>query len=194
MMKKIFLIGDSIRLGYCLHVRKQLENEALVYYPQENCRFSEYVLRYCHEWMNTETDPATIDVVHWNTGLWDVLHLFGDEALTDLDTYIRNLERIHHRIQRFCPHAQQIFATNTSVAEEKYASPDRFMRYNAEIEKYNEAACELMGRLGVPVNDLYTLSRSLPDEARSDATHFNTPEGIRIMGDAVCAQLRPYLR
>ena len=49
-MKKVVLIGDSIRMGYDKYVKDALENTAEVFYPPENCRFAEYVLRYAHEW------------------------------------------------------------------------------------------------------------------------------------------------
>ena len=80
-MKKIFLIGDSIRygfgdearrnLGYGIHMREKLEGRAEVYYPNDNCRFLQYILRYLHEWARVCPDRSQIDIVHWNNGLWD---------------------------------------------------------------------------------------------------------------------------
>ena len=55
-MKKIFLIGDSIMFGapnssgYGVWVREKLKDKAEVYFPDENCRFAEYTLRYLCEW------------------------------------------------------------------------------------------------------------------------------------------------
>lgn len=46
-MKKIVLLGDSIRMGYDKYVRKSLEGSAEVFYPAENCRFTFYLLRTC---------------------------------------------------------------------------------------------------------------------------------------------------
>ena len=80
-MKTVFLIGDSIRMGYDRFVRGVLADEAAVYYPSENCRFAQYVLRYAHEWIEKECNPACVDVVHWNAGLWDVSRLYGEEPL-----------------------------------------------------------------------------------------------------------------
>ncbi len=40
-MKKVLLIGDSIRMGYDKYVKDALNEVAEVYYPTENCRFSE---------------------------------------------------------------------------------------------------------------------------------------------------------
>ena len=49
-MKKIVLIGDSIRMGYDKYVKEALEGVCEVFYPEENCKFAEYVLRFVHEW------------------------------------------------------------------------------------------------------------------------------------------------
>ena len=45
-MKKIVLIGDSIRMGYDKYVKEALDGVADVYYPGENCRFAQYTLRF----------------------------------------------------------------------------------------------------------------------------------------------------
>ena len=78
-MKTVFLMGDSIRMGYDRYVRDALADEAAVYYPSENCRFAQYTLRNAHDWIEKECQPECVDVVHWNAGLWDVARLFGDE-------------------------------------------------------------------------------------------------------------------
>ena len=38
-MKKIILIGDSIRLGYCGFVKEVLADKAEVFFPEDNCKF-----------------------------------------------------------------------------------------------------------------------------------------------------------
>ena len=45
VVKKIILIGDSIRIGYDKYVKDALKDKAEVFYPSENCRFAQYVLR-----------------------------------------------------------------------------------------------------------------------------------------------------
>lgn len=76
--------------------------------------------------------------------------------------------------------------------EVRYEQPERFMRYNAEIEAYNRAARETMARLGVPVNDLYAAARALPESAWSDPTHLYTPLGTQTLGDAVVRAIRAH--
>ena len=75
-MKKIVLIGDSIRMGYDKYVKEALADVAEVYYPEENCRFAEYTLRFAHEWKSRGKWPDDIDLVHWTVGLWDVCEIF----------------------------------------------------------------------------------------------------------------------
>ena len=68
-MKKILLLGDSIRLSYCARVRELLDGKAEVFYPDDNCRYIKYTLRCLCDWMALAS-PAP-DIVHWNNGLWD---------------------------------------------------------------------------------------------------------------------------
>lgn len=173
-MKNVLLIGDSIRMGYDLSVKKTLEGRANVIFPGENCRFAAYVLRYFHEYLD-EVKGEDIDVIHWNAGLWDCLRLFEEEPHTPIEVYAYYMERICRRIKKLCPHAKVIFATSTSVLSEKMSKD--FKRYNEEIEKYNEIAVNIAKKYGFAVNDLYTVSLSLPEAAHSDPVHYYTSMG-----------------
>ena len=186
-MKNIYLIGDSIRFGapgspgYGTFVKEQLQGKANVFAPDDNCRFAQYTLRYLHEWASN-IDREKIDIVHWNNGLWDVLRLFGDEPLTDIDTYGIMLKRVYQRIKFLFPNAKVIFALSTAVVEE-WGRPD-FFRYNSEIRQYNKKAIEIMNELGVQINDLYTLSSGFDNSLHSDWVHFGV-EGSKILADKV---------
>ncbi len=182
-MKKVILIGDSIRLGYDKYVKESLAGTCEVYSPEENCRFAEYVLRYLHEWKNTGKWPGDADLVHWNAGLWDVLRLFDDEPMTPKTAYGELILRIHKRIRMLFPNAKIIFANSTSIVEAGYKSS--FKRYNSDIEEYNKIAENVLSGLDCEINDLYSLSVTVPPAARSDMTHFNTPLGADILGGRV---------
>jgi len=182
-MKNVFLIGDSIRFGatgspgYGVYVAQALEGRANVFQPGENCRWAQYTLRYAHEWAQV-VDGESVDVVHWNNGLWDVLRLEGDDPFTPVEIYVMMLRRVHSRLKKLFPNARIIFATNTRVIE-AWANPN-FFRYNSEIEEYNAAACALMEELGVEVNDLYALTKDFSDDMHSDWVHFNEAGSQRI--------------
>lgn len=182
-MKNVLLIGDSIRMGYDKSVKKSLEGKANVIFPEENCRFASYVLRRFHEYLLEDIKGEDIDVVHWNAGLWDCLRLFEEEPHTPIDVYEYYIDRICVRIKKICPNARVIFATSTKVLSEKMDK--NFKRYNEEIEKYNEAAVKIVKKYGFSINDLYSLSASLSEEAHSDAVHYYTPAGTKAFTNQV---------
>ena len=182
-MKRIFLIGDSIRIGYDAYVRELLPPEYRCYWSMDNARFCAYTLRYAHEWVRQDCDPETIDLVHWNNGLWDILHLFGDEAQTSPEEYRTGVRRIARRLKYLMPNARIAFALTTSVVEEKYRA--EFCRGNAEIEQYNAIAMDALKDENVLFDDLYTVSRRMtPDMRAEDGTHF-AESGYRALAEAV---------
>lgn len=198
-MKNVLLIGDSIRFGassnsdyqtagnsgYGIYVKEMLQDVANVYAPNDNCRFAQYTLRYLFDWAK-EVDAEKIDVVHWNNGLWDVLRINGDEPLTPIYVYEVMLGRVCDTIRKLFPNAKIIFALSTAVIEE-WARPD-FKRYNSDIEKYNEAAKNVLTKKGVIINDLYAISKDFDNSLHADWVHFNE-EGSKILARAVCEKI-----
>ena len=186
-MKKILLLGDSIRLGYDGYAKEAFKGIAEIYAPKENCAFSQYMLRWVHEWKRREGYPDDIDLVHWNASAWDVLRIMGDDTFTSLENYKENLQRLEKRLRVLFPNAKQVFATGTSVIEEGYEPP--YQRYNADIEKFNQIAIETLAPLGVHINDLYAITKAAPPSCRSDMTHFYTVDGIKLIGGQVVKTL-----
>ncbi len=198
-MKNVLLIGDSIRFGatsnpeyktadspgYGVYVAELLKGKANVYAPDDNCRFAQYTLRYLYDWAK-DIECEKIDVVHWNNGLWDALRINGDEPLTPVDVYELMLGRVCKMIKKIFPNAKIIFALSTAVVEE-WARPD-FMRFNSDIEKYNEAAKRVLEKMGVTINDLYTVSAAFDNSLHADFVHFNE-EGSKILADAVIEKI-----
>ena len=189
-MKNILLIGDSIRRGYDSAVKKTLEGIAEVYFPEDNCRFASYLLRYIGDY-GALIKNGTPDIIHWNAGLWDCLRQYGEDAHTPIEVYAYYIERICLRIKKLYPNATVIFATSTSVISEKMA--EGFKRYNNEIEEYNSTAVEIVKKHGFLIDDLYTVSTKLPESAHSDAVHYYTPEGTEAITNQVLYSLAPHL-
>lgn len=177
-MKKILLLGDSIRMGYCGAVRELLKGKAEVFFSNDNGRFLQYTLRALSDWKSAEKWPDDIDTVHWNNGLWDILHLntvqteadgedagktminpaaagskliYDKDPLTPPDMYEYMLKRVQRRIRQLFPRAEIVFATTTPVIEEKASWA---YRSNKEIEAYNEIARKILPPLGVKINEL----------------------------------------
>lgn len=194
-MKKVLLLGDSIRQNYQEYVKKELV-EADVYYTNDNGRFSSFMLRYLHEWINaiSEHGKFSFDIIHFNCGLWDVLRLSNDQLpITDINVYTELLERIIMRLRYLCPEAKLIFATSTSVIEPGFEpGVDIGERRNCDIEDYNNAACMVCEKMDVWVDDLWSVSVNLPESAHSDLVHYETELGIKALGDQVVGTIKEY--
>ncbi len=179
-MKKLLLLGDSIRLNYAPYVYRRLSDAAEVLSPEDNGRFAKYTL---HELPGYLTTYGAPDVIHWNNGLWDLHHFDGAAPLTPLPEYLADLTRLARLLT--ATGARVLFATSTPLR------PDNAEWDNAEIERYNAAATELMERLNIPVNDLHALVTGREWELlNDDKIHLNRL-GIRRVGDAVVGRLAP---
>ncbi len=192
-LPKVVLLGDSIRMGYDKTVREALFGRADVLFPDENCRFAQYLLRTLSNWQERGGWGGDAALVHWNAGLWDCIRLDGDGPLTPLSFYRELLARVHRRLRIRFPNARLVFATTTPVLESGYATPERFYRRNADIEAFNAAARETLEPLGEEIDDLYRVMAPAPAAEHSDATHWNTEAGVRRIGEAVLSCVRAAL-
>ena len=192
-MKQIYLLGDSIRMGYCEPVRELLAGYAEVHFPQENCRFSLNTLCFLHTWAEQMQDvlPEGIDLVHWNSGLWDVCHFEGDPLpLVPPDVYEVTLRRIVQRIRTVFPNAKILFALTTGID----ASRTKFqrgvpMRTQSEIDKYNRIACRVMKDESIGIDRLDEASRLIPSSDRADWVHF-TETGYTVLARHAARAIR----
>lgn len=181
VMKKIFLLGDSIRAGYDKYIKRSLVNVAEVYYPEENCRFTTYLMRALNGYRK-KLGITELDLIHWNVGLWDNLVMQDGKNLVSIDTYGENIDRLCNIFKTVFPGAKMIFATSTPVQEELYGD---FKRYNRDIEAYNEVAVKIVKSYGGEINDLYKLLEGAPSSYHSDATHYYTREATELITNQV---------
>ena len=106
-MKKVVLLGDSIRLiGYGKRVEELLGDQCTVWQPEDNCRFAKYTLRMLFD---EQQNIKNADVIHWNNGLWDACDIFGDGPFSPLEEYVENMLRIAQLLQSYGK--KVIFAT-----------------------------------------------------------------------------------
>ncbi|HBF86343.1 MAG TPA: hypothetical protein DDW54_01540 [Clostridiales bacterium] len=190
-MKKVLLIGDSIRKGYDTFVKLSFKDKADVFFPSDNCRFAGYVFRNLIEWKNNLCCGNDVDVVHWNAGLWDCLIMFDEKPFTPLDLYIDYVDRACKLMKKIFPKAKMIFATSTPVREKLYVGD--YKRFNSDIELYNEKAIEVIKKNGGEINDLYNTVKNCPVDFYSDMTHLYTEEGTRLVTDKVISVLEKAL-
>lgn len=169
-MKKIVLLGDSIRMiGYGKRCAELLGPEYDTREPDDNGRFVKYTLRgVLWEW-RPMLEGA--DLVHWNNGLWDVCDL-GDGPFTALDEYVEGLLRIESVLRRYT--GKIVFATTTPTSPEMEGH---------DIERtieYNRAACDALTKRGVIINDLFsTVAADIPGNICSDNIHLSD-KGIEL--------------
>ena len=187
-MKKVILIGDSIRLGYCGFVKALLADSTAVFYPEENCRFSQNILVGLSEWMNLGGDPAGVDLVHWNCGHWDMARWRGEaKPLNSPAYYGEMLRRIDGHLRVCFPNAKIIFALTTPMNPDGLTSAN--VRTTENVRIYNAIACTVMNELGVPINDLFSLMEKAPSSRYADYCHF-TEDGYRMLAKQVAETIR----
>lgn len=145
-MKKVTLLGDSIRLiGYGTKVPELLGKDFEVFQPGDNCRFAKYTLRMLFD-LHEEIKDS--DVIHWNNGLWDICDLFGDGTFSSYEEYRATMLRIADQLLKITP--KVIFATTTPVRDEHPHND------NADIARFNAAIVPELVAKGIVINDLYT--------------------------------------
>ena len=204
-MKRVMLIGDSIRLNYQSVVEEELNGEYRVWAPKENCRFAKYTLnelkRYKVAFSNEgqeemkKTDEAKLtptidnteklicpDIIHWNNGLWDTgIAYEEDGAFTSIDEYIRDMSRILRELRKMTD--KIIFATITPV------KPGTHQR-NDIIQEYNKRITEFMKSENVIINDLGALVSENIDEYISEDKIHLSEKGKVVCGKAVATLIR----
>ncbi|MEX0777464.1 MAG: GDSL-type esterase/lipase family protein [Phycisphaeraceae bacterium] len=190
MPKNVILIGDSIRMGYQPVVTELLSGSATVWGPSDNCFTTRHTLERLDEWV-IQRRPV---VVHWNNGLHDLAKdpPQRDQSRVSLDEYVTNLRKMLKRMRD--AGAVVIWATITPVNQDNHQRNKPFVRLEADVSFYNSAALALMREEKVPVDDLHdVITQAGRDELLlEDGVHY-TPEGYRLLGQAVAAAIRPWL-
>jgi len=188
--KNVFLIGDSIRMGYCAVTREALADTAEVFYVEDNCRNTQYVITRLFAWANMFSDPARVDLVQFNCGHWDTAHWYGGEfSLTSKEEYERNLQIIFNMLRELFPRAKVIFATTTTMNPSGQVGVNP--RTNGEIVQYNEIAKAVTVKNRGEINDLFSLTKEWDSAYYKDYCHFNEEANI-ILGRTVAETLRAF--
>ena len=183
-MKKVMLIGDSIRMSYQAKVADLLKAGAVVTGPEENCRFSAYTLFNLSGWV----PDNDYDVIQWNNGQWDTCHMPDGRIHTPLATYLELQERIARILLKRTK--RLIFATTTPVWPEQFASGTIHPRRNDDISAYNSAAADLLGNLGIEINDLYPhVTKDIKQCISSEDMVHLTPAGVDRCAGLVAAKI-----
>lgn len=202
-MKKVLLIGDSIRLGYQPNVISELEGEFYVWGNDENNRFAKYTLNELGRIFNAfsknnteKVDAALLtptaelnkdivypDIIHWNNGLWDTSIVCPEDGpFTPIPEYIDYMAKILRELRKVT--GKIIFATTTPV------KPENPNQKNEIITEYNKHIVDFMNKEGVVINDLNALVSENTDEYIS-ADNIHLSEAGK---DACAKQIAKYIR
>lgn len=194
-MKKVLLLGDSIRMGYDDYVKELLKDTCEVYYDaDDNGRFSSYTLWQANQMFRKY---GAFDIVHWNNGYWD---MNIEEPMTvplhPVDEYLHFCKRIIGEIRR--NGAEVIYATTLPVltpgqALDNTGTEVTLHYHNDWVVTYNEAAVKLMNEEHVAVNDLYTLMLEDPHYYKcADSLHL-TETGYQRCAQQIADMIREKL-
>ena len=179
-MKKVVLLGDSIRLmGYGARTAELLGPDYTVWQPEDNCRFAAYTLRMLFDY-KAQLEGA--DVIHFNCGLWDMCDLFGDGPFTPLEVYVEQMVRIAKILKTYAPVV--IFATTTPP------SPKMWGHDLNRVRAYNAAAMAALEPLGVLFDDLFTPVAEDIDRMISEDYLHASPYGVEILANRVADCIR----
>lgn len=186
--KNIFLIGDSIRRGYCQATADALTDVAQVFWPDDNCRNTQYVITCLKKWAGMFDDTSKVDLVQFNCGHWDTAHWNEDEyPLTSEAEFDRNIRMIIRQLRKFFPNAKLVFATTTTMNPNGIFGVNP--RDNAIIGRYNDIAVQIAKETDVFVNDLNGVTGEWGSEKYKDYCHF-TEEASVELGRAAAGRLR----
>jgi len=194
-MKKVVLIGDSIRLGYEATVKTQLGGLAEIWSPTDNCQHTVNILVNFYTWIQAQQP----DILHINAGGWDVRNVIRGQPgnIVPLDHYRANVDRLLALTARHT-RAKIIWGTITPVDIpanfNHHAATGHPGRHEGDIEQYNATAIEVARRHGVFINDLYSvvLSAGKSTMLCPDGVHMTDAGYIRL-GTAVSSMIRPLL-
>jgi len=185
----VYVIGDSISIGYTPHVAALLAGKARVEHNPGNGGDSSNVAGNLDDWL-AALSPA---VIHVNCGLHDIKVSRQTHAhQVPLEEYRANLPRIVDRLA--ATGATVIWAMSTPVIESRHTARKDFDRYNRDIDAANAAAGEVASAAGIAVDDLHAAATALglDESLTEDGVHFTGPTYqslSRTVADCIAALL-----
>jgi hypothetical protein len=172
--QKVFVVGDSISIGYTPFIASKLP-ESKVVHNFANGRSSSYGAERIKGWAAVEIgwDVCTI-----NHGIWDSEDV--GVHITTITDYVSNLRKEITFLKTVCK--KVMFATTTSIPVNALHITD------LEVQARNTAATALMDEMNIPVCDLYPVSLGL-DDLRRDANLQNdvhyVADGYEILAETM---------
>ena len=168
-LPRVLLIGDSITRQYQARVRELLRGKCYVDYFSSSYAVDSPI---CKTLIKAFIGDSKYAIIHFNNGLHG-FHI-GKSA------YKSRLKKI---LKAFPNDCKVILASTTFVFEKGNMIPDQ--AWDKRVSERNAAIDELSEEFGFPIDDLYSVSKTIDASGRSiDGTHFNE-EGVDILTDSV---------
>jgi hypothetical protein len=194
-LPRALLIGDSISIGYTVHVRKLLDGKVNVHRIKGNAQHTTTGRNKIKQWIG----KGDWNVIHFNWGLWDLCYRHPESKVqghrdkvrgtltTSLDDYRANLEAIVAELKK--TGATLIWCATTPVPEHEAG------RKLGDDHKYNAVAAEVMKKHGIRINDLNAHARTKGPEihTKKGDVHY-TAAGSAYLAEKVAAEILDALK
>lgn len=168
-LPRVLLIGDSITRQYQDRVRGLLRGKCYVDYFSSSYAVDSPIYQTL---IKAFVGDSKYAIIHFNNGL-NGFHI-------GKSTYKSRLKKL---LKTFPNDCKVILANTTFVFEEGNVIPDKM--WGKRVSERNVAIAELSEEFGFPMDDLYSVSRTIDSNGRSnDGTHFKE-EGIDILANNV---------
>lgn len=200
-LPNVLILGDSISISYTRPVRQKLAGVANVVRPMrrdargpDNCGDTIIGMANIDRWLG----EMKWHVIHFNWGLWDLCYRHPESTnqgkrdkvngtlSTTPEDYEKNLDTLVARLKQ--TEAKLVWASTSLVPEGEVG------RKVGDDVKYNAIAARVMGRHGIPINDLHALSATFAAEmfVGPGDVHF-TGEGAARLAVQVAGEIRKHL-
>ena len=168
-LPRVLLIGDSITRQYQDRVRELLRGKCYVDYFSSSYAVDSPIYQTL---IKAFVGDSKYAIIHFNNGL----HGFH----IGKSTYKSRLKKL---LKTFPNDCKVILANTTFVFEEGNVISDKM--WGKRVSERNVAIAELSEEFSFPIDNLYSVSRTIDSNGRSnDGTHFKE-EGIDILANNV---------
>ncbi|MBR1825860.1 MAG: SGNH/GDSL hydrolase family protein [Alphaproteobacteria bacterium] len=198
MVKVIGIIGDSIAhgfydaedLGWVARLGRLILQTRTGEYVFNNMAQSGDNIADAYHRAVTEVGSRHFDLIMVNVGINDLRRRINSDMQLDFSEGARIMYWQKLLAFLLTTDAKIVVTDLLPVVEEKYTEDASLVRYNSDVERYNEIIRDICADFGVPFLARYAVwkNRNLP-ELYQDATHPNA-QGHQILAEEIYAFLQ----
>ncbi|MFA5828058.1 MAG: SGNH/GDSL hydrolase family protein [Candidatus Shapirobacteria bacterium] len=184
-LPSVFIVGDSISIGYDPYLRKYLKGK--FWYSRKlgtketfwnpgtpmsaNGGDSSLVLKYLQNNHKHKEIPK-VNYLLFNCGLHDIkTNPITEKKQITISRYRENLRLILQKANKFTNYIVWVNSTPVNDTWHNTRCKD-FSRYNKDVLEYNCAAKKIMQKHKIPTIDLYSLTLKFGQNLYTDHIHF----------------------